>query len=276
MVKFIQIYWVFIKQQMKSLMEYRFDFAMGMVGLTIYQIASFLLLLLVFSQVKAIGEYSFEEILLLYGFSQIIRGVDHIYNDNMWAIAWNSIKDGRFILYLIRPVNPVLYIVMERVQFDGFGEVLLGIAVFLYAKAELGLVFGLKGTLVLLFFILTGLMIYFAVKLICVSVAFWTVSSGELMTMVYEVNSFTKYPLDFYRNGGLQFLLTYVLPFAIVSYFPMIYFLRDECFLSSILGFSISSPDLLIGFVGLIAVVFMLLSLTVWRFGLRHYQPTGT
>ena len=276
MGKFFSIYWVFIKQQIKSLIEYRFDFAMGMVGLTIYQIGSFVLLLLVFTQIKAIGDYTFEEILLLYGFSQIIRGIDHIYNDNMWSVAWNSVKDGRFILYLIRPINPITYIVMERVQFDGFGEILLGAILFCYAKAKLGLVFGWQGVVVLCFFILTGLLIYFAIKLLCVAAAFWTVSSGELMTMVYEVNSFTKYPLDFYQSGGLKFLLTYVLPFALVSYFPMVYFLRDKQFLSQILGFNLASKEVLVAFVGVVSLVFFLISLAIWRVGLRRYEPTGT
>lgn len=196
MKRFLQIYLAFFKQQLKALMEYKVDFMMGMIALGVQQISTFLVLLAVFTQIKAIGTYDFNEILLFYGYSQIIRGIDHIYNDNIWTVGWGQIRDGSFSKYLVRPINTITHIIMERVQFDGIGEFIIGIIVFIYAKGKLGLSFGLEGSLVFTVFVISGLVIYFAIKLLCAAVAFWTTSSGELMTVTYEINSFNKYPLD--------------------------------------------------------------------------------
>ncbi len=275
MIKFFQMYLAFIKQQIKALIEYKLDFAMGMIGLTIFQIGSFLIIFSVFTQIDSIGGYTFNEILLFYGYSQILRGIDHIFNDNFWEVAFGSIKSGKFSQYLMRPINPILQIVMEKVQFDGFGELIIGVIMFVYAKMALNITFGFKGTIILIIFSISGLMIYFAIKLICTAISFWTMTSGEFMVVTYEVNSFTKYPLDIYKNKILKLLLTYVLPFAAVSYLPLVYFIRDKKYIGDSLGihytWQYSPVFLALG----IAIIFLLISLFIWNRGLKHYQPSG-
>ncbi|MCB2295715.1 ABC-2 family transporter protein [Clostridium algoriphilum] len=275
MVKFLQLYSAFLKQQIKALIEYRLDFAMGMIGLAIFQIGSFLVIFSVFTQIKSIGGYTFNEILLFYGYSQILRGIDHIYNDNLWSIAFGAIKDGKFSQYLLRPINPILHIIMEKIQFDGFGELLIGIIMFIYAKSALKLNLGIEGSIILLVFSIAGLMIYFATKLICAAISFWTMTSGEFMVITYEVNSFTKYPLDIYKNRMLKFLLTYILPFAMVSYLPLVYFIREKKYIGNVLGVHYTWQYYPVVFVVCIAISFLSISLFVWNRGLKRYQPPG-
>ncbi|MCX7923000.1 MAG: ABC-2 family transporter protein [Clostridia bacterium] len=275
MGRFFSIYLAFFKQQVKSLMEYKIDFMLGMIGLSIQQVANFLLIFVAFTQIKAMGAYSFNEILLFYGYSQIIRGIDHVYNDNIWAVANAKIKDGEFALYQIRPINTIIHIVIEKVQFDGIGEFLLGVVIFTYAKVQLNLVFGIKEWAVFFVFIITGLAIYFAIKLACASVAFWTVTSRELMTVAYEINGFTKYPLDIYKNHLIKLMITYVLPFAVVSYVPMVYFIRDHEIVSQVIGIPYPNREFLILFAMLIAVISLSLSIVLWNRGLKKYEPTG-
>ena len=90
MIRFFEIYAAFFKQQIKSLIEYKVDFMTGMIALGVQQVSTFIVLLAVFTQVKIIGSYSFDEILLFYGYSQIVRGIDHVYNDNIWAVGWGK------------------------------------------------------------------------------------------------------------------------------------------------------------------------------------------
>lgn len=275
MKRFLQIYLAFFKQQLKALMEYKVDFMMGMIALGVQQISTFLVLLAVFTQIKAIGTYNFNEILLFYGYSQIIRGIDHVYNDNIWTVGWGQIRDGSFSQYLVRPINVITHIIMERVQFDGVGEFIIGLIVFIYAKGKLGLSFGLEGSLVFVVFVISGLVIYFAIKLLCAAVAFWTTSSGELMTVTYEINSFNKYPLDIYKSLILKTLLLYILPFAVVSYVPMAYFLRDSAFIGEVLGFNYGNRINLVIFSVIVAVISMIIARFVWNTGLKRYNASG-
>ena len=275
MLKFFRMYSAFIKQQIKTLIEYKVDFLLGFIALGVSQISTFLIILAVFTQIKSIATYSFDEVLLFFGYSQIIRGIDHIYNDNIWVTAWNKVRDGSFSNYLIRPINVITHIIMERFQFDGFGEVVIGLIIFFYAKAKVGLVLGFSGSVTLVFFILCGLAIYFAIKLATCAVSFWTVSSGEFMSVIYEVNTFTKFPLDIYKNFFLKNLLIYLLPFAIVSYFPIAYFLRDSSFLKSVLGFDYHYKEFMIVFIGVVSALFLSFSFMIWNI-VKRYNATGS
>lgn len=275
-MKFLRMYWAFIKQQIKTLIEYKVDFLLGFIALAVNQVSTFLIIFAVFTQIEAIASYSFNEVLLFFGYSQIIRGIDHVYNDNIWVIAWNKVRDGSFSNYLIRPINVIKHIIMERFQFDGFGEIVIGVIIFIYAKTKLDITFGFTGWLTLLFFGFCGLVIYFSIKLATCSVAFWTVSSGEFMSVIYEVNTFTKFPLDIYKNFILKNMLIYLLPFAVVSYFPIAYFLRDYEFIGNVLGFQYGFREFIPLFIAAVSILFLTLSVSVWKFGLKRYNATGT
>jgi ABC-2 type transport system permease protein len=275
-MRFLRLYSAFIKQFFKSLMEYKMDFMLGLIGLSIVQIGTFFALFAVFTQIKTIAGYTFHEVLLLFGYAQIIRGIDHIYNDNIWFVATFYIREGRFYQFLIRPIDPLLHIVMERICADGFGEFLLGLVIFLYAKSSLGLSFGLAGWALFLLFTVCGLTIYFAIKLAFASIALWTVTSNEIMTLTYEVNSYTHYPLEIYKNKFIQFFITFVLPFAVVSYFPMIYYLRDGAQIGAYFGIAGFDKNWLILFIPAVALLTLGISLIIWRAGLKRFQATGT
>lgn len=276
MLKFLRIYLACIKQQIKTLIEYKMDFMLGMIALAMSQISTFLVLFAVFTQIKSLASYTFDEVLLFYGYSQIIRGIDHVYNDNIWTVAWNKVRDGSFSNYLIRPIGVLTHIVMERFQFDGFGEVVLGLVIFVYAKLRTGVVFGWSGWLLLVFFGFCGLVIYFSIKMVTAAISFWSASSGELMSVIYEANTFTKFPLDIYKNKLLRLVLIYVLPFAIVSYFPIAYFLRDHNTIGALLGINYHYKELLIVFIAGVTLLFYGVSRGVWEWGLRHYNATGS
>lgn len=271
-VRFISIYFAFIKQELKSLMEYKADFALGIIALIVETLASFIVIVAVFTQINAIAGFNFYEILLFYGYSILIRGIDHLYNDNIWTIAWNQIRDGSFYRYLIRPVNPLLHIVMEKFKIDGIGEVLVGVFLFFFAKNKLDLEFSLLDWITFFVFMVSGLVIYFSIKLIYASVAFWTVSSGEITTLVYELNTFTRYPLDIYRSRVIKFILLFIIPFVVVDFLPMLFFIRDDWSRS----IRINDPVIYIGFVVGISAFLFSVSLLIWRKGIKRYEGAGT
>ena len=275
-MRFLKMYWAFIRQMFKSLMEYRLDFVMGIIGLGIVQVSVFLLLFAVFTQIKSIAGYTFDEMLFFFGYAQIIRGIDHIYNDNIWFVASFYIREGRFYQFLIRPISPLAHIVMERICADGFGELILGAAIFVYAALQLGIVFSFLDWLAFLLFCVSGLVIYFAIKLAFASIALWTTTSSEIMTLAYEINSFTRYPIEIYKNKIVQFFITFVLPFAVVSYFPMLYFLRDSAAIAASLGIAGFQKEWLLLFVPGVAAMTFGIGYGVWRLGLSNFQATGT
>ncbi len=100
------------------------------------------------------------------------------------------------------------------------------------------------------------------------TLAFWTTETLEIMNAVtYGGVETTQYPLVIYRPWFRTFF-TYAVPLATISYFPAIAILGRTDPLGSSLLFRYLSPAM--------GVVFLALSLPVWKIGVRHYTSTGS
>lgn len=126
MAKYIKLYVKFLKQYIKTLMEYRIDFILGLIGFVLVQLAGIVFIKLIFNVIPTLDGWSFYEILFIYGFAQIPRGIDHIFTDYLWIFSWKTIVKGEFDKYLLRPINPLFQVISESFQPDGLGEVIIG------------------------------------------------------------------------------------------------------------------------------------------------------
>jgi ABC-2 type transport system permease protein len=100
------------------------------------------------------------------------------------------------------------------------------------------------------------------------TLAFWTTETLEIMNAVtYGGVETTQYPLVIYRPWFRTFF-TYAAPLATISYYPAIAILGRPDPLGSSLLFQYLSPA--------VGVVFLVLSLQVWKIGVRHYTSTGS
>ena len=90
-MRFLRLYKTFIAQHLKKLMEYRVDFLTGAASFLVNQITNIVFISIIFTQIPDIDGFSFYEILFIYGFSLIPKGIDHMFTDNLWKVAWLSI-----------------------------------------------------------------------------------------------------------------------------------------------------------------------------------------
>jgi len=112
--------------------------------------------------------------------------------------------------------------------------------------------------------LLSSVLLIGAVNLATNCIAFWEPSSsGSFPFMVQNFLEFAKFPLSLY-DRFVQGLVTWVLPFAFVSYYPG----------TTLLDKPVSSPWL--GYLApLGGPAVALITALIWRTGLRRYQGTG-
>lgn len=97
--------------------------------------------------------------------------------------------------------------------------------------------------------------------------AFWIGESEGLYRLLYKnLTEFIQYPLSVYHRG-IRELLTFVLPYAFINYYPVQYFIdRQEGICPGILRYL--TP--------LVGCGVFLLSRLFWRLGLRAYSGAGS
>lgn len=263
MKKYIRLYSKFLQQYIKSLIEYRVDFILGLIGFIFVQFTGIIFITLIFNFIPSLDGWNFYEILFIYGFAQIPRGIDHVFTDYLWIFSWKTIVHGEFDKYLLRPINPLFQVIAESFQPDGFGEIIIGTILLTFSGVKLGLSFGIIDIVLLLVVILFATFIYTAIKLAVTSIAFWVKFAQSYLFMVYQLSDFAKYPIGIYPKA-IQGILTCLIPFAFTGYFPGAYFLgKGDIFTGVILTI-------------LISIIALFIAYRIWLVGITKYESSGS
>ena len=259
----------FISVMFSFLLYVLYNFCFGMIAFTntymfgVKRIEEAIFLYLVFSQIPNLDGWTFNELIFIYGFAQIPRGIDHLLTDNIWILAWNLVVSGRFDSYKLRPMNLYLQVIFEQLQPDALGELLVG-SILVVKSCMKGIVI-IDATHICLFIVsmIAGSIIYTGVKLLFASFAFWMKISGPVLFTAYSLSDFAKYPVNIYQKG-IKFIITWIIPFAYVAYIPATYFLKANV-----------NPLTTIGVECVIAVVLFTVAYAVFNKGTKVYESAG-
>jgi ABC-2 type transport system permease protein len=253
---------MFFLNYLKILMSYKSDFLLGVTGFIFQQVLGIAFIALVFQSVPHIAGWSFAEILFIYGFAQIPRGIDHMFTDMLWLFSYRYIVKGEFDRFLVRPMNPLFQLIIERFQSDGLGEVIVGVLTLTYAWQQLKLQVTIDRILWLVVLVFFAAVIYTAIKLAVTSIAYWVGFAQSYLYMTYQLSVFVKYPMGIYPQW-LKFIVMWMIPFAFTGYYPAAFLLGKE---SWQLG-------------GLMVIVVAIVSITlayqIWLTGMKRYQSVG-
>ena len=261
MKKYLRLERIFISQYLKQLMEYKGDFLVGIVGVFLTQGLNILFLTIIFSQIPNLQGWSFKQIIFIYGFSLLPKGIDHLFFDNLWLVSYFLVRKGDFDKYLTRPINTLFYVSVEIFQVDAFGELLVGI---LLLTSSVGIVhWTLLKVLLFVLILPFATSIYTSLKIITASLAFWTKTSGSITQIFYMINDFAKYPTQIF-NAVIRFIISFIVPFAFTAYYPASYFLDNQHLAFNIGGLII------------VAILLFLVALLCWQKGVAAYESSGS
>ncbi len=263
MMRFLRLYKTLVVQQIKRLMEYKVDFLTGAASFLVGQVTNIVFISIIFSQIPHLQGFDYYEIIFIYGFSLIPKGLDHLLTDNLWKVSWFIVRKGNFDKYLTRPINPLLHVIMEEVQFDALGELITGIVLMVIASVKLGINYTFGNVSLMLLSFVFGTVIFAAIKIAGAALALWIKSSGSILQIFYMVNDFAKYPVTIY-NSFVRNVITYIIPFAFTAYYPASYILRGN------------NPWFCFGVGSAIAALLLTLSILLWNRGLRAYESAGS
>lgn len=258
-----KIYKLLTAQNLKRLMEYKADFLTGAISFLIDQAVGIAFLFIIFSQIPQLAGFSFEQIVFIYGFSQIPKGIDHLLTDNLWCVGYFIVRKGDFDKYMTRPINPLFHVIAETFQIDAIGELVVGIGLMISVAGQVNLYITPLSVILFIISIPFAALIYTAIKIGTAAIAFWVKSSGYLIQMLYGMNEFAKYPTTIYSNV-VKVIVTFIIPFAFTGYYPSLYFLTGE------------NPLFNIGGTVLISLVFFGIALLIWNRGIKAYESAGS
>jgi len=257
------IFTAYFLQFVKTRLAYRMDFLIDTLAVAFSMVIQLAVLTTLFSKVNALQGWSFAEVLFIYGFSLLPLGLFNLTSVNLYRFSERFIIEGKFDRVLLRPVGTLTQVIFESFNISGLNEIILGLAVMVYAGLKLSLTVGVSDVLALLILAPGASLVYTGVFLGLTSISFWFEDRMGLAPPVYNVIRFARYPITIY-GPFVRIFLTFILPFAWVAFYPASWFLgRPEFHKVAML-----TP--------LVGAVVMGGAVLIWRAGTRNYSSTGS
>ena len=260
-------YYQYWRINLLTMLEYRANFIMWFAFTIVYHGSAIAALWVTLRQFPSMNGWDFKQMAFLYALWML----GHEFHNTFFFSVVNVpeyVREGRFDRFLVRPQDALFQTLTVPSQLfpDGLMLALITFAVVTrYCGVEVNWVFIAFVPLV----VVGGALIDLGISLAVATVAFWFVRVDTLRWVVMSLEQeFTRYPISIYTRG-VRVILTFVLPFAFMNYFPAAFLLHK-----TETGLSLSPQ------VGLLApavgAAWLAASYGFWRIGMQHYQGTGS
>lgn len=265
----LRIYLRMISLQIRAQMQFRVSFWIDFFTTLLINGINILSIGLVMQRIPTIGGWTFPEIAFLYGMSETSFGLmDMIFSGIDPDYFAPYIRQGRLDQFLLRPIGLILHLVGSRFLLRRLGRIAQGVIVLWIAIQATQSHWTLLKAAFLPVVMISQVVFMGALFLVGSTLTFWTHERVEAVNILtYGGVEMMNYPITIYPTT-LRRLITWIIPFAFLNYYPALYFLDK----TDPLGFPVLPPFLAPIAAGLIALG----AYTFWQFGLRHYQSTGT
>ena len=249
---------------LKTRLEYKGDFFLGLITGVLFQIVTLIFIDVLFARNSlTIDGWTKNHVLFIYGFSIFPLNLFFAFFPNLYNIGSKYIIEGHLDRILLRPLNSLFQVLIEEVDIESLIGLLVGVAIVYHASIQLDIPWSLAKVCFFGAMALCGMFIYGGVFTAVASLSFWWPDRIGLMAPLFNMITFGKYPVTIY-NRFLQYILMWIIPFAFVAFFPSTFFL----------GFH--NYSIYVFLVPVIAVASMVIGYSIWSFGIRYYESTGS
>lgn len=269
MLRNLELYRRLIAIRIRAQMQYRLSFLADVIIHGLSNILVFLVLVLILQRFEGIGGWGLWEVAFLYGMVESAFGsMDMLFGGFDPPIFGQHVRLGSFDQMLLRPVSIIIQVFGSEFLLRRLGRIAQGWLVLVLAISNLNIAWD-SSRLLLMVLVYFSLVAFFGGLFIAgATITFWTVESIEMINILtYGGTEMMAYPMHIYP-GWMRAFFTYILPGIFLVYTPALYILGKPDPLGFPAYTAFLSP--------LVGAGVLLLGMAFWRFGMRHYQSTGT
>jgi ABC-2 type transport system permease protein len=257
------LYAAYFRLGLKTVAQYRADFALVIAGAVFRDGAGLLFLGLLFGRIPALAGWSLDELLLAYGLLTASGYLGSIFLNAVHGLGW-YVQAGGYDVFLIRPAPPLFQLIGEQpFNITFIGNFLVGLGTIGVALGRLGLPFRPWWLLYFPAAIVSGALLGFSLNLIVACCTFRFTSVSSLLIILGHAPEFARFPPAIYA-APVAFTLTWLLPHMMTGIYPAAFLLGRADYAR----YGLLAPAS--------GWLFLALALLVWRITSRWYTSTGT
>jgi ABC-2 type transport system permease protein len=218
----------------------------------------------ILSRFGSIGGWTMPEVFLLFSVGGVVWGIGggFVARGNT-AVGW-CFDTGFIDIGLTKPVDFYASFMAGNVNPSHFPRIILSIALMIYCMSHVATPLPAARIVLFVVGILGGILLCAAMYTACGAMGFRVARGESVMYLVSTLSRVNPYPIHIFPRI-LQATVTFVVPFALATYYPTRYLIRND-----VPGGGLLMPaTLVIGFLVFFAAY------KFWMSGLEHYQSTG-
>ncbi|MCR5419133.1 MAG: ABC transporter permease [Lachnospiraceae bacterium] len=257
----------YTKMIFRSWFQYKVDAILRSLAVFMREATSIIVIYFTLTKFDSINGWNIYEMLLLFSLVYMTYGILIIFFTGLRDFG-HTVRDGSFDRYILRPRGLLFQLIFANADwFAAVGHGGLGILLFVISAAKLGVVWTPLRVLYYVFAIIGGVLIQGAIFLFLATLNIYLLETNMLKEVFYwNMRKFSGYPMSIFHKA-IQFVMTFIVPFAFVNYFPAQFILRKDDMAAYSEIFMYIAP-----FVG---IVLYMLAYLFWRFSIKYYKSSG-
>ena len=262
-LRYLRLAVLFTGQTVKVRLHYRGDFFIGCLASLLSQATGLAVVGIIFTNVPALRGWSQNEVFFIYGFALTAQALFESFADGFYWFADKYVIHGEFDRVLLRPLNPLFQVLLENFSLEFLPDLALGVFILATARGSVAASPGAMELLLFIIMLMGAVLVLTGLFLALASAAFWAEDKLGILPPIYNLMAFARYPITIYGRV-LQALLSWVLPFGFVAFYPSTGFLHRPEFGLFFWGTPLAGASVFgVGY-------------WIWTRGVRKYQSTGS
>ena len=257
--RFITIYKECVITAMARALTYRLNFMLSMLITLGFNILFPLVTILIYRSGARFPGWNFYEVLLVQSVFTLSNGLACIMFSGVLWTTMQHIREGSFEIVLLRPVNPLFFLIATNFDPGSAGLIIGGGVLFAFSLTHTGIV-SIAAIPQFLLLFAAGFAVMAGMQMIMAATSFKWVGNSRIPEMFDSILAFGKYPVTIFPRA-IQSIAAFVIPVSMIGFFPA----------SALLGRLESSA-----FIAVIpCVVFMFLGIWLYHYMVKLYEGVG-
>lgn len=258
----IHLYLHYISINIRSMMQYKTSFFLTTAGQFLVSFNVFLGIFFMFRRFHSVEGFSYSEVLLGFSIILLEYSIAEMFVRGFDCFA-GIVRFGEFDRIMVRPQNEILQVLGNKFELTRIGRMFQAVIMFVYGISKSEITWSFSKVITVLFMLIGGISVFSGLFLIYAALCFFTLDGLEFMNVFTDgAREFGKYPVGIYGEKILLFA-TFIIPYALIQYYPLLYLLDRR-------------TSALYIFLPLLACLFLIPSMLLWKFGVRHYASSGS
>jgi ABC-2 type transport system permease protein len=218
MKRIFYIYKTCVTTAIARALTYRLNFILSMTITLCFNLLLPLTTILIYNSGASFPGWNFYEVLLIQSIFTLSLGCAYVLFSNVLWSTMQHIRDGSFEVVLLRPLDPLFYLVATNFDTGSFGLLIGGGVMFGISIAHTGFV-PLVGIAQFLLLFAGGFAVMTGFQMVMAATSFKWVGNSRLPDILDSILAFGKYPVSIFPRA-IKTLASYILPVAMIGFYP--------------------------------------------------------